>query len=130
MKINWKRAWIIIKWCLMAVIGVIITIFIRKVVTYIVANLGKVGKSSEWIPDKTNETIIHVKDEKKREYIPVKLPLSIKGKQLKSKDIKAVGRGIESSVIVEVLHKPTDMRNIKPIKNSAYNKIKKVGKNE
>ena len=54
MKINWKKVW---KWMLMlmgVIIAAIVVVKVKRVI------LGKVDTPVTFIPDKVNDTIIHV----------------------------------------------------------------------
>jgi len=117
-KKNWK--WIIV------IIGAIVgaTLLKRK----ITAIIGKVGKNKQvnFILDGSDDTVIHVNDGEK--FIPVKLPIDKKGKQIKSKNVKAAGLSKsatgENKVVVEIKHEVTNRRNVGPrIDDSAGSRL-------
>jgi len=121
-EINWKKIWRVIK-TIGLLVGAIAAIFfaakIRKAI------IGKVRNPIKFSPDSKDKTIIHIYDEEKKEFISRKLPKTPEGKQLKSKDIKAAGITKTGQVTVEIKHKVVDRRNVKPIKDSAYDRLKK-----
>jgi len=119
-EINWKKIWRVIK-TIGLLVGAIAAIFfaakIRKAI------IGKVVKPMNFFPDSKDDTVIRINDGEK--FIPIKLPLDKKNKQLKSKDIKAAGISKTGKVTVEIKHERINRRNVKPIKDSAYDRLKK-----
>ena len=116
MKIDWKKAW---KWILMLIGVIIAALVVAKVKR---AFLGKVDTSVSFIPDKVDDTIIHViKDDGGT--IRVKLPKNPKGKQLKSKDVESVRIISDDTIIVEGKHEKVDRRNVSSIDNSALDSL-------
>jgi len=112
MKINWKRAW---KWILL-LIGAITAVFIVIKVKRVI--LGKVDAPISFIPDKVDDTVIHVV-KNDGDTIRIKLPKDSKGKQMKSKDVENVGIISDDTIVVEGKHEKVDRRNVSSIDNSA-----------
>jgi len=116
MKINWKRAW---KWILL-LIGAITAVFIVIKVKRVI--LGKVDAPISFIPDKVDDTVIHVV-KNDGDTIRIKLPKDSKGKQMKSKDVENVGVISDDTIVVEGKHEKVDRRNVSSIDNSALDSL-------
>ena len=116
MKINWKRAW---KWILL-LIGAITAVFIVIKVKRVI--LGKVDAPISFIPDKVDDTVIHVV-KNDGDTIRIKLPKDSKGKQMKSKDVENVGIISDDTIVVEGKHEKVDRRNVSSIDNSALDSL-------
>jgi len=114
-KKNWKP---VIK----GIVLIIAIIFGATLVSKIKkSKIGKVIKAKKFIADGKDDTIIHVSNGEK--YISVKLPLNKKGKQLKAKDVEAVGYSKENTIIVEPKHEKIDFSNVSSIDNSALDSL-------
>ncbi len=114
-KKNWKVVIKVIGFIAVAIAGTIATLKIRKVI------IGKVEKPIAFIADVNDDTIIHVKNGTR--YIPVKLPINKKGKQIKAKDVKSAGIVEGKIIIAEGKHEVTDRRNVKPIDDNALDSL-------
>ena len=114
-KKNWKVVIKVIGFIAVAIAGIKAALKIRKAI------VGKVKKPVAFIADVKDDTIIHVKSGER--YIPVKLPINKKGKQIKAKDVKSAGIVEGKIIIAEGKHEVTDRRNVKSIDDNAFGSL-------
>lgn len=114
-----KKNW---KWFALILGGIIAIFYAKRAIN---AVIGKVSKAANFIGDKSDNTIIYVKDGDG--WKKVKLPTDKKGKQITYKKVKAAGlsktKAGETKVKVELIHETTNRRTGTRVDDSAGSRL-------